>query len=246
MTMPRLTSETQPLTNFKKCQLCGFEDDDICEFRLWVECDELDKPEPRNILVVCRHEGCRKRIDEHPRLYCEVPWGKGLPGYFVLICGDCKHRVGFGCKHPHLKANGGEGLEVFINNPIGVRAHLCFHDGTGQQFDTSHAVDCEGLHMFDLEPVYRMVASGEIRKASDILFEMVNDLLLAGEFKQCNDLILSADLDQLDTNLLVGLLAITCAAKEHLPGRPGLVTRVEKKLLELAPDRITGLMAGLR
>lgn len=150
--MPRLTEEALPRTNFKKCQLCGFEDPDLCEFRLWQEYDDSDKPEPRNLLVVCRHPECLKRIEDHPRLYGEAPWGKGLPGYFVLICGDCSYRSGFDCTHPHLKKNGGEGLEVFISNPLGVRAHICWSDGTSQDFCTSSAVDCEGLHDANPKP----------------------------------------------------------------------------------------------
>lgn len=112
--MERLTTEARkqfPLTTFNRCQLCGFESDDICEFRMWLECDDMDKPEAGNVLVVCK--GCRSKISEHERLYHLVPWGLGEPGYLILLCGDCKFREDTQCKHPDLKKNGGKGLELF-------------------------------------------------------------------------------------------------------------------------------------
>src|ERR1039457_5947918 len=75
---------------FKRCQLCGFtsKHDDICEFRMLISCDENDKPEPGNVLIRCQQEACVKAIADHPRLYVDVPWGRGAPGHFILVCGD--------------------------------------------------------------------------------------------------------------------------------------------------------------
>jgi hypothetical protein len=142
--MPRLTENVaHPLSTFKRCQLCGFEGHrDICEFRMWVECDEQDKPEPGNVLVVCRGEACRKAISDHPRLYIEVPWGEGLPGHFMLLCGDCAFRKGVGCTHPDLKSNGGAGLKVSIGGPFS-NVRVCFSDGTSST-GPHPAVECIG------------------------------------------------------------------------------------------------------
>lgn len=133
--MDRLTQSVKfPLDTFKRCQLCGYTSqyDDICEFRMWVECDEQDNPEPNNVIVLCnkKHSECSRVLDNHPRLYIEVPWGNGGPGNFMLLCGDCKFRDKTTCTNPQLKANGGEGIEVKFHNPLPM-VHVSFSNGTG-------------------------------------------------------------------------------------------------------------------
>jgi hypothetical protein len=120
-----------PLTTFNRCQLCGFTDKDICEFRMWQECDEEDKPEPYNVLVLCRSEQCMTKLREHPRLYREMPWGQGQPGHLMLVCGPCTLREGTRCSHSVLKANGGEGLKLYIDNFL-ANAVVCSHDENGE------------------------------------------------------------------------------------------------------------------
>ena len=97
-----------------------------------------------------------------------------------------------------------------------------------------------------LDTVYSLVARGAPDDAIDVLFDHVDDLLITGEFRRCNDLLHAVDLARLDTDLLVALLSITLPAAPHLRDRPWLVQRVEKRLQEIAPDRIEGLMRGLR
>jgi len=133
--MDRLT-ETVPYqilpTTFKRCQLCGYTSDDICEFRLWCECDENDKPEPYNILIACKSDDCFQIIKEHERLYFELSWSTGEPGHFILLCGDCPHRDGTHCTHPDLKINGGNGLLLHrAGDPI-FRANICYHDDNAE------------------------------------------------------------------------------------------------------------------
>jgi hypothetical protein len=127
--MERLTDQALPLKEgtFKKCQLCGYEDSDICEFRFWNECDEHDQKEPYNILITCKKDECFQRIEEHERLYIQLAWSSGDPGHFSLLCGDCPHRDGFRCTHPNLKANGGSGLTLMMANDAVYRATVCYH-----------------------------------------------------------------------------------------------------------------------
>lgn len=126
--MNRLTDSALPLgDSFRKCQLCGFESHDICEFRFWNECDENDKREPYNILITCKSRECFQKIEQHERLYVELAWGNGEPGHFSLLCGRCPHRDGFRCTHPRLKANGGEGLTLMMDTHPVNRAFVCYH-----------------------------------------------------------------------------------------------------------------------
>ena len=142
--MERLTEEALfDLDKFNKCQLCGREDD-ICCFRMWLECDDHDQPEEGIILIICATGECRKRLENHERLYYEIPWGQGGPGKFMLLCGNCPNRERNQCKHPHLKANGGNGLYVEfadwpLSNTIICTTGGCF---TGAP---KPAVGCEGL-----------------------------------------------------------------------------------------------------
>jgi len=149
MTMPRLTDEALPLDTFHRCQLCGVEHpEDICKFRMWVECDEDDQPEDIT-LITCK-PCVESKINPHPRLYIEVPWGRGGPGKFMLVCGDCPWRKSNQCSHPDLKANGGEGLEVRFS-PLGFKARVCFTDGTSMLWPPQPAVGCAGKDGNDTE-----------------------------------------------------------------------------------------------
>jgi hypothetical protein len=148
--MNRLTETALPLTTFNKCQICGFESKDICEFHMWLECDDQDKPESGNILITCRQDTCQKVITDHDRLYYQLGWGKGEPGWFILLCGDCKFRKGNQCLHPKLKKNGGEGLEIIFHN-YGKGAIICYQSNTSSEdelrcrpLDWCPASKCEG------------------------------------------------------------------------------------------------------
>ena len=124
--MQRLTESLKfPLDTFLRCQICGRESKEIVEFCMMWECDDQDKPEPGNVIVVCKQKPCKKVIDDHPRLYHELPWGPGAPGHFMLLCGDCPSRSGTGCTHKDLKANGGEGLEVRLGGLAAFNVTIC-------------------------------------------------------------------------------------------------------------------------
>jgi hypothetical protein len=142
--MRKLTDDVKyPLDTFKRCQLCGFSKNDICEFIMWWECDESDKfDENSDILITCKSKSCQKIIDKHERLYQEVTWSRGGPGKFMIFCGDCANRSGSKCIHPKLKANGGDGLKVMFN--IAFKGMiLCSKD---KCFQFPHpATECEGL-----------------------------------------------------------------------------------------------------
>ena len=127
--MDRLTQSTEySLSTFNRCQLCGHESVDICEFQFWKECDEEDKPEPYSILVTCTKTECDKVIGDHERLYIRLPWSGGQPGHFSLLCGDCPRRHGTHCTHPNLKINGGEGLDLAMAGDQIFDAVICYHD----------------------------------------------------------------------------------------------------------------------
>lgn len=142
--IPRLTDEALHPDSFHTCQLCGTTYEDICELRMWEECGDSDEIEPGNYLIV-GDKCCRQKIYDHSRMYREEAWGKGRPGAFILLCGDCPWRKGFTCSHSNLKSNGGEGLLVTGFNPLPVmHINYGFNDPRTGFVDFTVANGCEG------------------------------------------------------------------------------------------------------
>lgn len=96
-----------------------------------------------------------------------------------------------------------------------------------------------------LNDVYSYVAQGRVDPAVDLLFQHVDDLLSAGQFARCDDLIRTIDLKRFDTNLLVGVLSVTLGAADKLSARASLVEKVAVRLGELAPSRVDRLLSGI-
>lgn len=96
-----------------------------------------------------------------------------------------------------------------------------------------------------LGDVYSLVARQRPDDAVDILFDHIDDLLLAGRFAHCDELLRAVDLARLDTNLIVAVLSITLMAAEHLPYRARFFERARRRLAILAPDRVERLLSGL-
>lgn len=112
-------------------------------------------------------------------------------------------------------------------------------EGTGTEHKRSSVV----IATFQwLESVYSLVVDTDFDRAIDVVFENVE--LLTDN--QCDLMLRSVDLARLEANLLVGLLSITLERRERLPYRDQFVRGVEARLRVLAPERLAGLMVGLR
>lgn len=105
----------------------------------WREHDEWDKPVPGDgalVFIGQDHPVCLRIMENHPRLYSKE---EGLPGWFPLLCGRCRHRDGLACRHPDLRANGGKGLRA---EPDVV--HVCARPRS-KSFTGRNWVRCEGF-----------------------------------------------------------------------------------------------------
>lgn len=76
----------------------------------------------------------------------------------------------------------------------------------------------------------RAEAEPKIDKALDIVFDAIDEMLLAGRFAEVD-----ADLGRIDvratsTDLLVGILTITFMARRELPSRAGFFELVRQEL----------------
>jgi hypothetical protein len=120
------------------CHICGQRS--WGDMQLWRECDDDDYPIAGlgALVVTCSEKACLSALDAHPRLYIEEQ--PGQPGHFAPICVDCPWQLGIMCTHPHLRANGGLGLAVTIDNGRGV--FMCGVDGAVPY--PTRATKCEG------------------------------------------------------------------------------------------------------
>ncbi len=98
-----------------------------------------------------------------------------------------------------------------------------------------------------LADIERIAKRGGGDRALDRLFLFVDDRLRAGRFADVDALLARADAARLDGSLLVGLLTVTAAAREHLSGRADFARRARARLTELIADReeLEGTLQGL-
>lgn len=140
-----LTQEAKRFTNERTsiCEVCGVAVDPAdLPLTVWREHDERDRPIAGTGAIVFlgqgrEHAACRKKLDDHPRLYSEE---SGAPGHFPALCGPCVHRDGLACRHPDLYANGGTGLRITLTR---LAAVICTR-GAGCHSPIQQAVACEG------------------------------------------------------------------------------------------------------
>lgn len=129
------------------CNVCGAAADPVL-LEAWREHDEYDRPIPGPEALVfldASHNACHAALNKHPRLYAEET---AKPGAFPKLCGPCVNRLGLGCAHPDLRANGGAGLKVNITNPF-TGAILCGRNG--QIVPVRDAVECVGRKVKEKE-----------------------------------------------------------------------------------------------
>ncbi len=84
-----------------------------------------------------------------------------------------------------------------------------------------------------LIPLYGLDTAGDQQAATDLLFDRVDKLLVAGEFRVCNELLKKVHIERLSTSLMRSFLAITFPAKDQLESRPDLFSRIEKRMITL-------------
>lgn len=80
--------------------------------------------------------------------------------------------------------------------------------------------------------------------ALDVIYNHVDEMLLAGRFAEIDGRLASVDCDRYSVDLLLALLTISHAAKRHLPQRPNFHTRAEKSIRDRGQWE-DGLLLGL-
>ena len=97
-----------------------------------------------------------------------------------------------------------------------------------------------------LDRVYQAVSRGDTDGATDEVFDRVDDLLERGDYAACDRILRQADLDRLDSNLMVAFLAITLPAREHLREREPLYRGVKQVLIgDRGKEAVGEILRGL-
>jgi hypothetical protein len=95
--------------------------------------------------------------------------------------------------------------------------------------------------------LYGLSAAGKIDSAIDELFSWVDEALCRNDYGACDLLLARANLSMLTSDLIVGLLTITAAAKDRLPKRDELKQRALAELeRQKGPDYAARLMKRIR
>lgn len=80
--------------------------------------------------------------------------------------------------------------------------------------------------------------------ALDIIFDEVDEMLLAGEYDRVNRLLAEMSTDAIPVELLIGVLTATLPARNQLPNRASFLARVEQTLRDRG-ELEDGLLGGL-
>ncbi len=70
----------------------------------------------------------------------------------------------------------------------------------------------------------------EMTEMLDMIFEILDKMLLRSEFKQCDAILKLLDTTQTHIAVLLGVLTVTYPAKKLLPNRPRFYARVEQRI----------------
>jgi len=91
-----------------------------------------------------------------------------------------------------------------------------------------------------------MSRSRKLDAALDFVFDFVDELLLAGRFREVNRFLRGVPVEKLDPAILVGFLTITGPARMTLDAWPELIVRIKAQLREsMPPEELARVMVGL-
>jgi hypothetical protein len=99
-----------------------------------------------------------------------------------------------------------------------------------------------------LKKIYTLVEQAETDAAVDILYECIDDLLLAGQFEDIDTLFTCIDLTKLNTEMILAILSVTAAGSKVLSERLSFGARARARLIELGHtgDKLEQLLTGLK
>lgn len=95
-----------------------------------------------------------------------------------------------------------------------------------------------------LEKIYSSVRDGEYDQATDLILEYIDELLGAGKVHTVDDFLDSINVDLLDVQSSISVLAVTRVDALKLKNRQAFFRKLEKKLSSEHPDRVRALLSN--
>ncbi|MEX2139713.1 MAG: hypothetical protein WD894_10655 [Pirellulales bacterium] len=95
-----------------------------------------------------------------------------------------------------------------------------------------------------LDHAKRLDQLGQTDTALDIIFDQIDEMLLAGEFDRVNQVLVDTHADNYSVDLLLGILTATLPAKDRFSSRPEFFRRVAHTL-QSRGELKDGLLIGL-
>lgn len=99
-----------------------------------------------------------------------------------------------------------------------------------------------------LEKIYEFLSKKNLNYKNEIIadyiFDLFDDLFLDGNFEEANKLFLEINLDVLNIELIIILLALNKQAEHELKDRNIFVSNCISRIKILAPDRLDALTKG--
>lgn len=89
-----------------------------------------------------------------------------------------------------------------------------------------------------IEEIYSLCDAVEIEKATDRIYLYIDDLLLQGKFKQCDDLLPFIDVTKIPSTLMRSFLVATYAAKNKLNNRKNLYDRSHNQMIKIRGEEV--------
>ena len=96
-----------------------------------------------------------------------------------------------------------------------------------------------------LAALYGLVQANKEAEAIDVIYNQIDDLLVAGKLAECNEVLANVDVGRLDITTTLAVLSITPATMAELTNRQRFATMAARKVRAEAPDRAEALLAGL-
>lgn len=111
------------------------------------------------------------------------------------------------------------------------------YEAFGQPDPTDESVaDHQAAAMAFLNTIYSDAQAGKSRAAMQSVFRYVSELMLAGDEKSCDAMLIHVDVDKLPVDVALSFVTSTFPGRDALPSRPALLNRVLARIKKERTD----------
>jgi hypothetical protein len=97
-----------------------------------------------------------------------------------------------------------------------------------------------------LDRLYRLCDDRKRGPAVDLVLDAFDDLLFLQDTARCDEILRTADVERLMSEVLLAILMETFRARSALGERDGFYGRVEERLTRERPEKVGALLGGMK